>query len=181
MSPIIFNGKSYSSVDEMPPEVRRAYEQVVNLFADKNRDGLPDILEGAIREGEAHVQSVSINSDGKQVIVDGKAYSSIEEMPAEVRQKYERAIGEIGQMLKGTNQDHVPDIFAGAPPDQSIPPGLQSMPKPATGAIRSIVTESTSPVVTDVTPKVWPLLLIGGVIAVLVVVIGGLIVLSFFR
>ena len=43
---ITVNGQTYSSVDEMPPEVRRQYEQVMSLMADRNNDGVPDILEG---------------------------------------------------------------------------------------------------------------------------------------
>jgi len=43
---ITVNGQTYTSVDEMPPDVRRQYEQVMSLMADRNQDGVPDILEG---------------------------------------------------------------------------------------------------------------------------------------
>lgn len=180
MSPIIFNGKSYSSVDEMPPDVRQAYEQVAGMFADKNHDGIPDILEGAAEKSGIDVQSVSISSNQGQVFIDGKAYSSIEEMPAEVRQKYEQAMMKAGQILRDANQNNIPDILEGILPAQRISSPPQAMPKPAAETRRSIL-ESTPPVVTDATPKFWLWLLIGGVIAVLMLVIGGLIVLTFFR
>jgi hypothetical protein len=48
---IIFNGKEYSSVDEMPPEARQAFEQAMsalsNVLGDRNQNGIPDIVESA--------------------------------------------------------------------------------------------------------------------------------------
>lgn len=44
---IVFNGKEYSSLEKMPPEVRQAYDQAMAaVLADADRNGLPDILEG---------------------------------------------------------------------------------------------------------------------------------------
>ena len=43
---ITVNGQTYNSVDEMPPDVRRQYEQVMSLMADRNNNGVPDIMEG---------------------------------------------------------------------------------------------------------------------------------------
>src|SRR5687767_3000039 len=43
---ITVNGRTYQNVDEMPPDVRRQYEQVMSLMADRNNDGVPDIFEG---------------------------------------------------------------------------------------------------------------------------------------
>lgn len=42
----IVNGQSYNSLDEMPPDVRHAYEQAMSLLGDEDKDGIPDILEG---------------------------------------------------------------------------------------------------------------------------------------
>ena len=39
---INFNGKTYNSLDEMPPEARQAYEQAMALLADQDGNGLPD-------------------------------------------------------------------------------------------------------------------------------------------
>ena len=61
---IVIDGKTYHSDDEMPSDVRRQYEQEMhplkdadgnrvldafenrNLFADQDRDGIPDFVEG---------------------------------------------------------------------------------------------------------------------------------------
>jgi hypothetical protein len=58
------NGKSYASLDEMPPDVRQAYEQMVGVFTDKNRDGVPDIMEGGMGAGsaDAGILPMQINS-----------------------------------------------------------------------------------------------------------------------
>lgn len=43
---IVFNGQEYSSPEEMPANVRQAYDQAMaTVFADTDRDGVPDILE----------------------------------------------------------------------------------------------------------------------------------------
>lgn len=44
---IVFNGKEYSSLEEMPAEIRREYERAMaTVLADTDRDGIPDIFEG---------------------------------------------------------------------------------------------------------------------------------------
>jgi hypothetical protein len=44
---IIFNGKEYSSREDMPPEVRRIYDNAMaTVLADENRDGIPDLFQG---------------------------------------------------------------------------------------------------------------------------------------
>ncbi len=43
---VIYQGQVYTSVDEMPPDARRAYQQAMSVFADADGDGIPDIFEG---------------------------------------------------------------------------------------------------------------------------------------
>lgn len=179
MANIVFNGKSYASLDEMPPEERKVYEQVAGMFADKNQDGVPDVFEGVMGMGEVNVHSVSMSSDQAQIIVDGKAYSSVDDMPAEVRQHYNQAMAEIGRVLQDANQNDVPDILEGVVPDRSMPARSQAMPQPDPATMRP-KPESTPHVVTDTTPRVgW--LLIGGVIVILIAVIVGYVVLMVFQ
>lgn len=46
-SRIVFNGTEYSSPDQMPPNVRQAYDQAMgSVLADRDRNGIPDIFEG---------------------------------------------------------------------------------------------------------------------------------------
>lgn len=82
------NGKEYSSPDEMPPEIRRAYERAMAQVA-AGRDTL------------------SARS-GLRVIFNGQEYHSVEEMPAVVRHVYESAMAAANQ-----GNDNVPDAVQG--------------------------------------------------------------------
>ena len=46
---IVFNGQEYASLDAMPPDVRQAYDQIVNQLGDADHDGVPDIIQHGIR------------------------------------------------------------------------------------------------------------------------------------
>jgi hypothetical protein len=102
---IVFNGKTYNSVDEMPPEVRQAYEKVVGLFADKNQNGIPDVFEGI---GSVNRQNINIKKKTTAIIYDGKKYDNVEQLPPEARQKYEQAMGKLD-----ADKDGIPDFIEG--------------------------------------------------------------------
>jgi hypothetical protein len=155
---ILFNGKEYTSPDEMPPDARRAYAaamgQVTNLLADQDRDGVPDIFENLASGNAQNVQVFSTS----QVIVDGEAYNSLAEMPPEVQQKFQTA-------LEDKNRDGIPDAFeklgqfsqssvSGNRPQTNLPP-------------MALEPESASPLM-------W-LFFAGGIIVLLLVVIAGLV------
>jgi hypothetical protein len=44
-SKIVFEGKEYSSPDQLPPDARAKFEQALGKFGDADRNGIPDILE----------------------------------------------------------------------------------------------------------------------------------------
>jgi hypothetical protein len=85
MQKISFNGKEYDSLDEMPLAERRAYEQLLSIFVDKDQNGVPDILEGDI------VRNI-LKASTATVIVDGQPVSSLESLPPEARARYERGM-----------------------------------------------------------------------------------------
>ena len=115
---IVIDGKTYHSVEEMPPAIRQKYEQAMqtlgdansnqmpdafettNIFADKDKDGLPDVLEN-IASGQATVSSMKI-------IVDGKEFNSLEALPPEARARYEEAMGKLD-----ANRNGIPDFAEG--------------------------------------------------------------------
>ena len=119
MSPklIVIDGKTYKSVDEMPEDVRRNYAlamnslkaengnlipdafENMNILADKDKDGIPDAFEG--------VMSTNIVSTTK-IIADGKEYDSLDELPPDVRAKYDQAMGSLD-----ANRNGLPDFFEG--------------------------------------------------------------------
>jgi hypothetical protein len=121
MPEIIVNGKMYTSVDEMPPEIRQAYEQAMSVLADKNQNGVPDILEGVMATDGINVQTTPITISSSQFIVDGKTYSSVDELPPEARAKYEQAMAKLGKTAEKHSQNDVPDGIEDARPPRGIP------------------------------------------------------------
>lgn len=115
---IVIDGQTYNSVDEMPPDIRQKYEQAMrslgdannnripdafetmNIFADKDKDGVPDVLEN-IAASHATVNTMKI-------IVDGKEFDGLEHLPPEARAKYEQAMGKLD-----ANRNGIPDFAEG--------------------------------------------------------------------
>jgi hypothetical protein len=120
MAKINFNGQEYDSPEAMPAEVRRLYELANQMFADKDQDGVPDLFQG-IAGTQANVVQTS------QFVVDGKVYTSLDELPEDARRRYEQAMGQLD-----ANRNGVPDMLEGglfgataqppaAPPAQPAP------------------------------------------------------------
>jgi hypothetical protein len=88
---IIFNNKTYNSVDEMPAAERQAYEQVMSVFADADKDGIPDIFEGDL------VNNI-VNAATTTVFVNGQPVSSMETLPPEARAKLEQGMATLREL-----------------------------------------------------------------------------------
>ncbi len=111
MQRIVVNGIPYSSVDEMPEEVRKLYQEAVGSLSDANRNGIPDILEGgtAARSG---IRNISIRREQAAIIgKDGKIYSDISELPPEERETYARAMAKAAEVLGDENRNGIPDML----------------------------------------------------------------------
>lgn len=81
---IIFNGKTYNSIEDMPAAERQAYDQMSGIFLDKDGNGIPDFMEGNI------TMSV-MNASASGFVVNGKTYTSLDEMPEDMRNKMHSA------------------------------------------------------------------------------------------
>jgi hypothetical protein len=77
MNRIIFNGREYSSHDEMPPDVRRLYDEVLASVAASDKNSSPGRLEVKIRT---------------RFVVNGKEYSSVADIPPAIRAAYEKFV-----------------------------------------------------------------------------------------
>jgi hypothetical protein len=115
---IVIDGKTYNSVNEMPADVRQKYEQAMstfkdqdgnripdsiennNMLADNDRNGIPDIME--------NTPGAPIIANAIKVLVDGKAFNSLDELPPEARAKYEQAMGALD-----ANRNGIPDFVEG--------------------------------------------------------------------
>ncbi len=139
MATIIFNGQVYNSLEEMPAEARQAYEQAMSILADRNQNGVPDILEGVLPLGSGPVQIVSAN----KFIVHGQTYTSPDEMPPEARQAYEQFADAFDKNRNGIldifedalSPDMVPQDHVG-PASPALAPG-PAQPRPSSPAAPS--------------------------------------------
>lgn len=161
---IVIDGKTYTSVNEMPEDIRQKYEQAMgslkqqnqnqtpdvlagaNLFSDKNNNGIPDIFENGLNAGTV------IGS--MKVIVDGKQVNSVNDLPPEARAKYDRAMSALD-----ANKNGAPDFMEqmiGAPQQTStVSTSFESTPPPRSQPL------SASPTITPDTSNGWMLALLG--------------------
>jgi hypothetical protein len=117
---IVIDGKTYNSVNEMPPEVRRQYEEAmrnvsrdrmnaptsgqVGGMTDANMNGLPDALEDLANSQGSF--NTAMNS--ASIVVNGQTYTSIDQLPPEARAQYEQAMGALD-----ANRNGIPDFLEG--------------------------------------------------------------------
>ena len=118
---IVIDGKTYKSVDEMPPDIRAKYEEAMrsldkdqngmpdllegaNLFEDKNKDGVPDALEGLAKLKGSRPQVIS----SSKILVNGQMYDGLDQLPPEIRAQYEQAMSALDK-----NRNGIPDFVEG--------------------------------------------------------------------
>lgn len=106
MPVIIFNGRKYNSLEEMPANEREAYENINDIFADKDGNGIPDVFEREVVED-------FIQRSGGVVTYKGGTFSTFEEMPPELRQKMQDAFAVMKKM--GLVPDSLPATASRAP------------------------------------------------------------------
>ena len=93
----IVNGKEYSSVEEMPPELREAYEK-------------------AVRSGTGvRIEKPQVSVETK-IVFNGKGYDSLEAMPVDVRRVYQSVMKSV------ETGEASPDLLSAALGDESILP-----------------------------------------------------------
>ena len=80
---IIFNGQEYEGPEAMPPDVRKAYQEMLDQFQDKDQDGIPDILQG----GSAGKNVLGMLQTS--VSFNGRTLENIGGLPASVRRLWE--------------------------------------------------------------------------------------------
>lgn len=161
---IVIDGKTYNSVEEMPTDIRQKYEQAMqtlgdannnqipdafetlNIFADKDKDGAPDVLEN-ITTGHHVVNSMKI-------IVDGKEFDGLENLPPEAHARYEEAMGKLD-----ANRNGIPDFVEGMmnTSDQNV----MSVSSSVVETPRRSSPPSSSPTITPDTSNGWMLMLAG--------------------
>jgi len=114
---IVIDGKTYKSVDEMPEDVRKNYESAMSQLGDKDRNGIPDMLETLTNLADQNKNGMPDSIEGMisnvissttKIIADGKEYNSLDELPPDIRAKYEQAMGSLD-----SNRNGMPDFLEG--------------------------------------------------------------------
>lgn len=129
---IIFNNKTYNSLEEMPANEREAYESMFNIFKDANGNGIPDFLEGDIAKNVTTAFSNAVH-------YNGAVYNNLDELPPEAREKVQAAFVKLNNL----------GLIAGTPmgaPAQPKPPAFEPAFKPSKPLIQqeSVIEESGS-------------------------------------
>ncbi len=86
---IVFNGREYRSLDQMPEDIRRQYREAIALAA----KGGPNV-------------NVSSQTD---IVINGRRYAGVDEMPPDDRRIYEGLMKNVD-----ANRNGVPDALEGA-------------------------------------------------------------------
>lgn len=85
---IVFNGHEYSGIEDMPDDVRRAFQdKLAQLTSDADHDGVPDVLQGT-----------GIGVGGAAITINGHTVQNINDLPTPLRwlvsSMLEHAVGE---------------------------------------------------------------------------------------
>lgn len=85
-------GHAYESVEAMPADVRRLYEETLRQMGpgweDRDGSGVPDRFEGRVELGGLSA-TAAVES---RIVVNGRTYGSAAEMPADVRRMFDDAM-----------------------------------------------------------------------------------------
>ena len=156
---IVIDGKTYKSVDEMPPDVRRQHEEAVRAV-DANRNGVPDVFEGSSNPQNVfnNMDAAAINTNGQiseildqfppefrakyqqamtKIVANGKTYENIDQLPPEIRAKYQQAMGALD-----ANGNGIPDFVE----------GMMTFPNQPSTQVASMRTTTPTPTPSKPTP-----------------------------
>jgi len=167
---IVIDGKTYKSVNEMPPDVRAKYEQAINALKDENRNKIPNSFENMNILGDKNNNGVpdifesattNVTSSSMKFVVNGQEFNSLDDLPPDARAKYEQAMGKLDK-----NRNSIPDVLEGMmgmtggiqTPIQQSPQAMTNMPS------ASYAPQPASPTIAPDTSNGWMLALAGVVI-----------------
>jgi len=166
---IVIDGKTYNSVNEMPEEVRRKYDQAIsrlndvdrsripdafennNILGDKNRNNIPDAFE--------NITSARTFLSTMKIVVDGKEINSVDDLPPDARARYDKAMTGLD-----ANRNGVPDFMEGmiGTPQQTAPASTSFGTEPSRHSSRTPMV--VSPNIAPDTSNGWMLALLGALL-----------------
>lgn len=84
---IVIGGREYKSREELPAALREHFDRALSLLADKDGNGVPDILEGAADTPKLAPGVPPVAVYSHRIVFNGREYGSLEELPADVRRQ----------------------------------------------------------------------------------------------
>jgi len=92
---IVIDGKIYNSVDEMPEDVRRNYENAMRQSGGNPNDASNPLGFLEALTDISNKTSTSNVFSSSRIVINGKVYNGIDELPPDIRTEYEQAISAI--------------------------------------------------------------------------------------
>ncbi len=90
---IEINGREYASVDDMPPDVRKLYEEALRQLRDQGPGG-----PAAGTEDAGSPETHTTIRTTRRLIVNGEEISSLDELPEDMRAMVRRALASAGDV-----------------------------------------------------------------------------------
>jgi hypothetical protein len=128
---IRFNGRDYAGVEEMPEEVRQAYEQARATLPGANRPESPDSSATGLPPGVV----------SQKIIFNGQEYHSVNDMPATLRRLYADVMAAVDANKGGTPGGL---SIAGHPAGSDPLSGGQSTPSAPLSLSTNVVMQAES-------------------------------------
>ena len=167
---INFNGKTYESVDDMPPDVRREYEEAMRLL-NKAKAELSE-------SGEKVSKTETKTLVSTRIEIDGKEYSSPDEMPPDVRERYESLMKEMAKIAQGMMPTDSAAVVSAEPKNDAAPlTSSAPISEPVSRPVSAPPIQSSSPVIKEERASIG-LLVAAAVVILLLLALGFALVLA---
>jgi hypothetical protein len=161
---IVIDGKTFNSIDEMPPDIRKKYEQAMSSLRDSDNNRIPDAFENGdifadgdwdgIPDAFENMSSAATTASSMKIIIDGKEFSHIEDLPPDARARYEQAMGAMDANKNGI-PDFVEGMFTSASPTTTAATG-SGLERPRRSSPLPV-----NPTITPDTSNGWMIMLAG--------------------
>ena len=105
------NGQNYDTWEDVPAEVR---QQLAATLPDADKNGVPDLFEGnlsGLPQGSQTLGGQTFSS--ASIMVNGKTVSSASDLPPEIQEQLQKALGMLGPMLGATTTTNT--VITGQP------------------------------------------------------------------
>ncbi len=156
MPTIIFNGRTYNNIEEMPVSERQVYTQIASMLVDKDGNGIPDFLEGDVVKNVMTAFTSSVN-------INGQTYDGMNDLPPEVLAKVQGAFTKMSEL----------GIVAKMPPMTTRVSGVLIEPKPVMSS-KPIISNTTNASIQEEksSPMMWVLIGMGIMLCLALAAVG---------